>query len=102
MNNGELPNLMVVTKICKQLCFNMMSNVTFVRNYLDNIMVPHKDIHGFDVTMNDLGIVQGLKALTDLHEILPDDLLRKGLLQLITLLDEPAQVSIWGILHHNT
>lgn len=65
-------------------------------------MVSHKDIHGLDVAMNDLGIVQGLKALANLHEIFPDDLLREGLLQLIPLLDESAQVSIWSILHHNT
>ena len=73
-----------------------------ISNYLDNIMVPHKDIHGLDVAMDDLGIVQGLEAFTNLHEIFPDDLLWKGLLQLIPLLDESAQVSIWGVLHHNT
>lgn len=73
-----------------------------VSNYLDNIMIPHKDIHGLDVAMNDLGIVQGLEALTNLHEIFPDDLLWKGLFQLVPLLDESSQISIWGVLHHNT
>lgn len=72
-----------------------------ISDYLDNIMVPYKNVHGLDIAMNDLGVVQGLKALTDLHEILPDDFFWEGLLQLIPLLDESAQVSIWGILHHN-
>ena len=79
-----------------------MSNVMCVKNYLHNIVIPHKDVHGLDVAMNDLGVVQGLKALTDLHEVLPDDLLWESLLQLIPLLNESAQVSIGGVLHHNT
>lgn len=64
-------------------------------------MVPYKDIHGLDIAMDYLGIVKGLHALTDLHEILPYDFLWKCLLELIPLLDESTKVPIWGILHHN-
>lgn len=72
------------------------------QDYLDNIMVPYKDIHGLDIAMDNLGIMKGLHALTDLHEIFPDDLLRECLLQLIPLLDESTKVPIWGVLHDNT
>ena len=62
--------------------------MNLIGTYLDNIMVAHKDVHRLDVSVNDLGIVQGLQALTDLHEILPNDFLWESLFQLIALLDE--------------
>ena len=72
------------------------------QDYLDNIMVPYKDIHGLDIAMNYLGVMKGLHALTDLHEIFPDYLLWEGLLQLIPLLDESTKIPVWGVLHDNT
>ena len=64
-------------------------------------MITNKDVHRLDVTVDDLGIVQGLQPLTDLHKVLPDDLLWKSLFQLIPFLDKSSQVSIWCIFHDN-
>lgn len=64
-------------------------------------MIAHKDVHWLYVTMYDLGCMKGLQALTDLHEVLPDDFFWESLFQLISLLDESAQVAIRRILHYN-
>ncbi len=56
--------------------------------HLDYVMIAHKDVHGLDVTMDDLGSMQGLQAFTDLHEVFPDDLLWESFFQLVPLLDE--------------
>ena len=77
------------------------SKICFAWAHLDDIMITNKDIHGLDVAVNDLGVVQGLQPFTDLHEVFPDDLLWESLFQLIPLLYKSAQVAVWCILHDN-
>lgn len=70
-------------------------------SHLDNVMVSYKDVHWLDISVDDLVAVQRLQALTHLDEVLPDDVLRKHLLQLVPLLDEARQITVGSVLHHN-